>query len=195
MSLPLRLGIELNAIPNQVPYLKPETELVARWTQRIGDAGFKIGIVWQGNPQVSDDAGRSFPLAGLAPLGRLPGVRLIALQKHDGLDQLMHLPPGAAVQTLGEEFDSGPDAFIDTAAVMSNLDLIVTADTATAHLAGALGRPAWVALQYVPDWRWLLDRQDSPWYPTLRLFRQQSAGDWTSVFSAMESELRTLLAR
>jgi tetratricopeptide (TPR) repeat protein len=194
MSLPLRLAADLGPIPNQVPYLKPEPELVAHWTQRIGDAGFKIGIVWQGNPQVRNDAGRSFPLAALAPLSRLPGVRLIALQKHDGLDQLMRLPPGTAVETLGEEFDSGADAFIDTAAVMSNLDLIVTADTATAHLAGALARPAWVALEYVPDWRWLLDRNDSPWYPTLRLFRQQSAGDWKSVFSAIESELRALLA-
>jgi tetratricopeptide (TPR) repeat protein len=122
-----------------------------------------------------------------------PGVRLISLQKHHGLDQLANLPAGAKVETLGEDFDSGPDAFIDTAAAMSNLDLIITADTSTAHLAGALGCPTWVALKYVPDWRWLLDRNDSPWYPTMRLFRQETPGDWKLVFSTIEQELRSLL--
>ena len=109
-------------------------------------------------------------------------MRLISLQKHHGLDQLTNLPPGATVESLGDEFDSGPDAFIDTAAVMSNLDLIITSDTSIAHLAGALGRPTWVALKYVPDWRWLLDRDDSPWYPTMRLFRQETPGNWRFVF-------------
>jgi ADP-heptose:LPS heptosyltransferase len=132
-------------------------------------------------------------LADLAPLGRLPGVRLISLQKHHGLDQLMNLPDGMTVETLGDDFDSGPDAFMDTAAAMSNLDLIITADTSIAHLAGALERPAWVVLKYVPDWRWLLDRDDSPWYPTLRLFRQDSDGDWKSAIAKMERELRALL--
>jgi ADP-heptose:LPS heptosyltransferase len=94
------------------------------------------------------------------------------------------------VETLGDDFDGGPDAFIDTAAVMECLDLVITADTAAAHLAGALGRPTWVALKHMPDWRWLLDRADSPWYPTIRLFRQPKPGDWTSVFAAMEAELR-----
>ena len=193
MSLPLRFDTDLKSIPNQVPYLKAEEDLAARWKQIIGEAGFKIGIAWQGNPQGKADRGRSFPLSALVPLSRLPGVRLISLQTHHGLDQLTNLPAGAKVETLGEGFDNGPDAFVDTAAIMSHLDLIITSDTSIAHLAGALARPTWVALKYVPDWRWLLDREDSPWYPAARLFRQKTAGDWTSVFSAIEQEIRTLL--
>ena len=99
------------------------------------------------------------------------------------------------VETFADGFDNGPDAFIDTAAIMSNLDLIITSDTSIAHLAGALGRPIWVALKHVPDWRWLLDRQDSPWYPTMRLFRQQTPGDWKFVFAKIAQELRSLMSR
>src|SRR5262249_19844750 len=109
-------------------------------------------------------------LAEFSVLSRLPNVRLISLQKNFGLDQLTSLPAGARVEVLGDEFDGGPDAFVDTAAVMANLDLIVSADISIGHLAGALGRPAWVGLPYIPDWRWLLDREDTPWYPTMRLF-------------------------
>jgi ADP-heptose:LPS heptosyltransferase len=109
------------------------------------------------------------------------------------LGQLAGLQKETKIETLADVFDDGSDAFIDTAAVMSSLDLIITSDTAIAHLAGALGRPAWVALRYVPDWRWLLDRDDSPWYPTLRLFRQPQRDDWTSVFAKIERELRALL--
>src|SRR5262249_57222023 len=116
------------------------------------------------------------------PLSRLPGVRLISLQKHHGLDQLARLPADCKIETLGDDFDSGPDAFVDTAAVLDSLDLIITSDTSIAHLAGALARPTWVALKHVPDWRWMLDRKDSPWYPKMRLFRQPRLGDWENVF-------------
>ena len=98
------------------------------------------------------------------------------------------------VETLGDDFDDGPDAFIDTAAVMMSLDLVVTSDTSIAHLAGALGRPVWVALKFMPDWRWMLGRDDSPWYPTMRLFRQRSPGDWEGVFAAMVRALRKQVA-
>ena len=121
-------------------------------------------------------------------------MRLISLQKDHGLDQLTNLPSDITVETLGDEFDSGPDAFIDTAAVMSNLDLIITSDTSIAHLAGALGYPTWVALKYVPDWRWLLDREDSPWYPSLRLFRQAAPGDWEGVLRRAAGELARFCA-
>jgi tetratricopeptide (TPR) repeat protein len=194
MSLPLWFGTELSSIPNAVPYLSGEQALVAVWKKKIGEAGFKIGIAWQGAPGVAIDQGRSVPLSEFAPLARIPGVRLISLQKAHGLEQLGSLPNDVAIETLGKEFDGGADAFIDTAAVMSHLDLIVTSDTSIAHLAGALARPTWVALKYVPDWRWLLDRDDSPWYPTMRLFRQQTAGDWPSVFAKIEQELRSRLA-
>ena len=193
MSLPLWFGTDLNSIPDQIPYLKPEADLAARWKRRIGDQGFKIGIAWQGNPAGKIDRGRSYPLSELVPLARIPGVRLISLQKYHGLDQLAHLPSDVTVETLGDDFDSGQDAFIDTAAVMSHLDLIITLDSSIAHLAGALGCRTWVALKYVPDWRWLLDRDDSPWYPSLRLFRQETDGDWKSVFSRMAKELGSLL--
>src|SRR5258707_11874889 len=98
------------------------------------------------------------------------------------------------VETLGAEFDQGPDAFVDTAAVNANLDLVITSDTSIAHLAGALGRPVWISLKQVPDWRWLLDRNDSPWYPTARLFRQRQRGDWAEVFERMARELSTMVA-
>src|SRR5262249_12229316 len=114
-------------------------------------------------------------------------------QKNFGLDQIARLPAGTHVEVLGDEFDGGPDAFIDTAAVMANLDLVVSADISIGHLAGALGRPAWVGLSYIPDWRWLLDREDSPWYPTMRLFRQEKDRNWNSVFSRIEKAMHRRL--
>ena len=194
MSLPLQFGTDLQSIPNQVPYLEPEADLEARWKKRIGNHGFKIGIAWQGKPQGSIDRGRSIPLVEFSPLARVPGVRLISLQKHLGLDQIRSLPSDVAVETLGDDFDDSPDAFIDTTAVMRHLDLVITSDTSIAHLAGALARPTWVALKQVPDWRWLLERQDNPWYPTMRLFRQRTDGDWRGVFADIEQELKLLLA-
>jgi tetratricopeptide (TPR) repeat protein len=195
MDLPLCFHTSLSSIPNETPYLRAEEDLVGRWKERIGGDGFKIGIAWQGNPQGTVDQGRSIPLEEYVPLSRLPGARLISLQKLHGLDQLARLPAGAKIESLGDDFDAGPDAFVDTAAVMENLDLIITSDTSIAHLAGALGRPTWIALKYVPDWRWLLDRDDSPWYPTVRLFRQAERGNWNSVFAKIERELRSLLGQ
>ena len=154
--------------------------------------GFKIGIGWQGNPNGQDNH-KDIPLEEFIPLTRIPKVRLISLQYRDGVDQLARLPADVKIETLGDDFDSGPDAFIDTAAVMANLDLIISSCTSIPHLAGALGRPTWVVLKHVPDWRWLLDREDSPWYPTMRLFRQPERDDWTSVFSKIERALRSLL--
>jgi tetratricopeptide (TPR) repeat protein len=192
MSLPYRFNTDLASIPGQVPYLHAEPALVARWKESIGEHGFKIGIAWHGNPRTLD-AAKFVPLQEFLPLARIAGVRLISLQYRDGLDQLARLPPDARIETLGEDFNSGPDGFIDTAAVMCNLDLVITCDTSIAHLAGALARPTWIALKQVPDWRWMLEREDSPWYPTARLFRQPAAGDWTSVFQSVERELRSTL--
>jgi ADP-heptose:LPS heptosyltransferase len=114
---------------------------------------------------------------------------LISLQKNHGLDQLSVLPADMRIETLGEDFDSGPDAFIDTAAVMENLDLVVSCDTSIAHLAGAMGKPTLLALKSVPDWRWLLDRSDSPWYPSLRLYQQKNPKDWRPVFEEICAEV------
>lgn len=118
-----------------------------------------------------------------------PGLTLISLQKYDGAEQLAHLPPGMTVETLGAEFDAGSDAFADCAAVMMNLDVVISSDTAAAHLAGALGRPVWIVLKHVPDWRWMMDREDTPWYPTARLFRQARRDDWDEVFERIAGEL------
>jgi len=182
MSLPSAFRTTLSAVPSDIPYLVPEAPLVANWQQRIGHQGLKIGICWQGNPASDVEFGRSAPLRCFHPIGAIPDVRLISLQKTHGLDQLTDLPAGMTVETLGDDFDSGADAFIDTAAIMSTLDLIITSDTSVAHLAGALGCPVWVVLKHVPDWRWMLDRSDSPWYPTMTLYRQDNRDDWGSVF-------------
>ena len=191
MSLPLAFGTTLASLPQESGYLRAEPERVAHWRERIGAEGLRIGVVWQGSTlPYALPLQRSFPLAALDRISRLPGVRLISLQKHNGLDQLAKLPAGMAVETLGEAFDLGPDAFIDTAAAMACCDLVVTMDTSVAHLAGALGLRTWVALPYISDWRWLIDRTDSPWYPSARLFRQPSRGDWPGVFADMEAALR-----
>jgi hypothetical protein len=171
------------------PYLTADPGLVGAWQARIGAHGRKVGIAWQGNPASPAEHGRSIPLREFLPLARVPGIRLISLQKHHGLEQLAAKPEELRLETLGEEFDAGPDAFVDTAAVMECLDLIVTSDTSVAHLAGALGRPVWVGLQHVPDWRWLLEGEECLWYPTMRLFRQASRGDWASVFARMVEQL------
>ena len=159
------------------------------WAERIGAAGFKVGVVWQGNPNPEADRARSFPLAALAPLAGIAGVRLISLQKGYGEEQLAGLPSGMRVESLGPDFDAGSDAFVDTAAAMTQCDLIVTCDTSIAHLAGALARPVWVALKSDAEWRWMRERADSPWYPTMRLFRQSQRGVWSDVVDAMAREL------
>jgi hypothetical protein len=173
-------------VPVEPPYLFAEPERVAVWRQRIGAGGVRVGINWQGFSGRFEDDGRSMPLAAFAPLASVPGVRLISLQKGEGEEQVAGC--GFPVEVL-ERLDAGPDAFLDTAAVMMGLDLVVTSDTSIAHLAGALGRPVWVALRFVPDWRFMLGRSDSPWYPTMRLFRQVRDGDWGPVFDAMAEAL------
>jgi hypothetical protein len=151
--------------------------------------------VWQGNPDPEADRARSLPIMALAPLAGIAGVRLISLQKGAGEEQLSNLPPSLRVETLGANFDAGPDAFVDTAAAMTCLDLVVTCDTSVAHLAGALAVPVWVALKSDAEWRWLIGRADSPWYPTMRLFRQTRRGVWSDVFEAMAGELVPLAER
>jgi tetratricopeptide (TPR) repeat protein len=194
MSLPLAFDTGLDSIPSGTPYLHPEPERVSQWRERIGGLGLKIGINWQGNKLSPADRGRSFPLRLFERLATIPRVRLISLQVGPGKEQLLDAPPSMHLEELGNDFDGGPDAFLDSAAVMQCLDLVITSDTAIAHLAGALARPAWVALQQVPDWRWLRRGADCPWYPTLRLFRQERRGRWDEVFESIHSELASMLA-
>lgn len=187
-SIPLAAGMTVDTIPAPDHYLTAEPDRIARWKARLGDHGMRIGIAWRGREMLLGEEGKSFPLAAAAPLAQIPGVRLIALQKNAGTEQLADLPPGMTVEHF-DDFDDGPDAFLDTAAIMTHCDLVISADSSPAHLAGALGRPCWVALKHVPDWRWFLGRDDTPWYPHTRLFRQPRAGDWRSAFEAMASEL------
>jgi len=194
-SLPRAFGTRLETIPAAVPYLSAEPALREKWLKRIGAEDFKVGIVWQGNPDPEADRGRSMPLTAIAPLAAIAGVRLISLQKGFGEQQLANLPPSFQVETLGADFDAGADAFVDTAATMACLDLVVTCDTSVAHLAGALAVPVWVALKRDAEWRWLIERADSPWYPTMRLFRQLYRGVWSNVFEAMAGELAQLVER
>ena len=140
------------------------------------------------------DLGRSFLLRLFEGLSAVPGVRLISVHKGEGASQLESLPDGMRVQDAAAQFDSGRDGLLDAAAVIALCDLVITSDTAIAHLAGALGAPAWLALKRTPDWRWMMERPDSPWYPSLRLYRQPVDGDWDSVFAAMERDLRAMLA-
>jgi tetratricopeptide (TPR) repeat protein len=188
MSMPLQLGTTLANVPANVPYLAPDPARVKRWRDELNAfPGFKVGIVWQGNTMNAADRFRSAPLAHFAPLARVDGVRLIGLQVGTGRDQLAAVADRFDLIDLGGRFD--PANFEDAAAVVKSLDLVITVCTGMAHLAGALAAPAWVALTYAADWRWLVDREDSPWYPTLRLFRQKRRGDWDDVFQCMAAEL------
>jgi ADP-heptose:LPS heptosyltransferase len=191
-SLPGLFRTSLETIPASIPYLAAEPALVAKWKEKLGEHGFKIGIAWRSSAHGAS-IGKTFSPAHFEGLSKFPGVRLISLQKADESAELNDLPPGMVVEQLGPEFDSGPDAFVDSAAVMASLDLVISSDTGLAHLAGALGRPVWVALKYVPDWRWMLDRADTPWYPTMRLFRQTAAGDWASAFAEIEAAMPEVL--
>lgn len=192
MSLPVILKTTLATIPSKPAYIRPEQARIEKWRSKIGAHGFKIGISWKGSSGAID-AGRSIPLSHFLPLGNIPDVRLISLQKFEGLYQLQILHGETRIETLGDDFDAGPDAFVDSAAVMSLCDLVITSDTAIAHLAGALGVPTWVGLKQTPDWRWLLDRTDSPWYPSMRLYRQKMPDDWNGVFDEIQADLHRLL--
>jgi hypothetical protein len=195
MSLGYVCGTRVETIPGEVPYLAAEDALVARWRERLAGPGLKVGIRWQGSVGFSADRLRSVRLADFSPLAAISGVRLISLQSFDGLDQLKGLPKGMAIESLGDAIahPDEEDGFAQIAAVMANLDLIVTVDTAIGHVAGALALPVWTAVRFQPEWRWLEERSDTPWYPTMRLFRQQATGDWRQVTNEMAAELRKLV--
>lgn len=190
MSVPHVL--RLPSVSVEKPYLAAELERMEHWRQALGANGFRIGIAWRGNPKAPGPS-RAIPLRVYAPLSRIPGVRLISLQRNATAGELAGLPDGMTVETLGGTFDAGADAFLDTAAVMMSLDLVITSDTSIAHLAGALGRPVWIALRHVPDWRWMVRGEVTPWYSTARVFKQTHAGDWDGVFAGIAAELARLV--
>src|ERR1044072_4057537 len=180
VSVPGCLGITPETIPVSVPYMAADPQRRAAWQKKLG-GGFKIGISWQGSPTIVHDRGPSLPLAAFAALADVPDVRLISLQKRPGAEQIANVPFRGRNEQVLDVSDTGDNAFLDTVALVDTLDLVVTSDSMNAHLAGALGQPAFVALRKIPDWRWLLGRDDCPWYPSARLFRQTTDGDWRDV--------------
>lgn len=188
LSLPGYCQMGSGNLPAQIPYLWAPLPRVAHWQARLPTHGLRVGVVWKGNPLFENDADRSLPsLAMLLPLSRAKDVCFISLQKGAGQDEALAPPPGMNLLALGHELAD----FADTAALVGCLDLVISVDTAVAHLAGALGRPCWVLLpDYKTDWRWLTDREDSPWYPgVMRLFRQPPGGGWESVVATVADEL------
>jgi Flp pilus assembly protein TadD len=194
LSLPALFDTTLATVPATVPYLSAEPALVEQWRAELRTApGFKIGIVWSGNPKHKENRARSMPLTYFSRLAEVPGVQLISLQKGAGSEQLREQSTRFPILDLGSRLDETTGAFVDTAAVMRNLDLVVCCDTAVAHLAGALGVPVWLALSFSPDWRWGLQREHCPWYPTARLFRQPERENWAEVFTQIQAALRERL--
>lgn len=194
LQLPRALGISPENFVPRMPYLAAEPERVAYWRARLGSHGFSVGIAWQGNADPRIDQGRSAPLAAFAPLAEIPDVRLISLQKGPGQTQIGSVAFAHAVEELGPEFDAGPDAFLDTAAVMQSLDLVVSVDTSVAHLAGALNRPVMILLKRLgAHWAWLYGRTDSLFYPSARLYRQRTPGDWTELMQRVAGDVKARL--
>jgi Flp pilus assembly protein TadD len=209
MSLPAIFGTTMATVPSTIPYLFNDPVVLERWESELTGAvraadgpaewsaggprrkPFLIGVAWQGSPDHLNDRFRSFPLACLAPLAERPGVRLVSLQIDHGVEQVRSFAGRFPVIELKK---SRPRDFLDTAAIVSQLDLVITPDTAVAHLAGGLGVPVWTALSTIAEWRWMLDREDSPWYPTMRLFRQTKLGDWDTVSARMAEALDGVLA-
>ena len=194
LSLPLAFqNIGDTAIPTE-SYIKAGQARIEKWRSHFNNGGFNIGINWQGNANLKIDIGRSFPLALFEGVASFSKVKLFSLQKNEGTEQLNNLPKEMVIESFGEDVDS-EGAFLDTAAIIKSLDLVITSDTAVAHLAGALGCRVWLVLKWVPDWRWMLDEDSSSWYPSMRLFRQNKADDWEGVFDKIESELNLLVQK
>ena len=187
LSLPRIFQTRLESVPADVPYLRVEPELEAKWRARLGSLrGRKVGICWRGNPLTRHDSWRSTALSYFEPAADLEEVHLVSLQKGKGSEEIASSWLRGSLVDLEAELTD----LAETAAAIAQLDLVVTVDTCIAHLAGALAKPVWVLLHHFPDWRWLLDRDDSPWYPTMRLFRQPRMRDWESVFRRVHAELR-----
>jgi tetratricopeptide (TPR) repeat protein len=187
LSLPLVFDTTHENIPSKVPYITVDSSLIQKWKNRLkcNDSQYKIGLAWAGRPNDMNDFNRSCSLMFFSPLTQLD-ITFYSLQKGEASEEVKNPPKGMKLIDYTEEIND----FSDTAALIENLDLVISVDTAVAHLAGALGKPVWTLLPFVPDWRWMLNREDSPWYPTMRLFRQPSLGDWESVITKILNELQ-----
>ena len=186
LSLPKIFQTEVETIPAKVPYLSPEPSLCKIWRNRfVQDGSFKVGIVWAGHPGHKNDSNRSIPLKMFEQFSRVDGVSLYSLQK----DKHDKWTDNESLRMFTKDFGPEISDFSDTAAIMDNLDLVISVDTSVVHLAGAMGKQVWNLVPFCPDFRWLLETESSPWYPTMRLFRQPAPGDWNSVFQKVVSAL------
>jgi tetratricopeptide (TPR) repeat protein len=191
LSLPLAFGTELTTIPAKVPYIRPYEERVAKWRNRLPQNGrLRVGVCWSGTDRHSNNRHRSLTLDRFTTILSVPGVDFVSLQREIEQSETAILSD-YAVTELGHEFDD----FADTAAVVSMLDLVISVDTSVAHLAGAMAKAVAVLIPFSPDFRWLLDRTDSPWYPTMRLFRQTAIGDWSDPLDRLRKELSGVAAQ
>jgi len=190
VSLPRLLGTDPSSIPGGVPYLRPDPALARTWRARLDRwPGPRVGLLWGGNPRNRDDRNRSLRLETLGPLLRIPGISFFSLQVGARAGELEAAPRTAAVIDLAPQLGD----FAHTAAAVYALDLVVSVDTAVLHVAGALGRPAWLLLSSSPDWRWLMDRPDTAWYPSVRLYRQEQRGDWGPVVARLRRDLEAFI--
>jgi tetratricopeptide (TPR) repeat protein len=190
LSLPHLFGTEIDTIPNGAPYIHADAQQAALWRNRLDASQFKVGLVWAGNPNHNRDYKRSISLDLFAPLSKIENVHFYTLQKGPAALQAAKPPAGMQLIDLSAELDD----FATTAAVIANLDLVIAVDTSVVHLAGAMGKPVWTLVYSPPDWRWLLDREDSPWYPTLRLFRRELDDEWKDVIEKVALELERVVA-
>jgi Tfp pilus assembly protein PilF len=193
LTLPLVFKTTVETIPASGPYLRAEPELAEQWLKKLPpDVSHpRIGLVWAGRPENKNDRSRSMRLRDFAPLAGIKNVRWVSLQLGAAADQTRRPPPGMELLDFTSELHN----FADTAAMVANLDLVIAVDTSVAHLTGALGKPIWVLIPTMPDWRWMLGREDSPWYPTMRLFRQQQRGDWSAPVSEIAEAISNLIQK
>ncbi len=189
LDMPGLFETTLENIPCKIPYLYAEAAKTAYWRDRVDSGYFRVGLVWSGSELHGNDRNRSCPLRHFSALTKIKGVKLYGLQKDPAARQIEELAADMAVISLGEEFED----FADTAGAVENMDLVISVDTSMLHLAGAMGKAVWALLPFVPAWQWMLERPDSPWYPTMRLFRQDRQGDWRGLFEQVARMLHKLV--
>lgn len=188
LDMPYIFGTTVETIPAAIPYIFADASKAQCWSERITEGDFKIGIVWAGSPTHGNDRYRSCSLKDFARLADIAGVRLYSLQKGEAAEQIKHFADTIDVIDIGKDFED----FTDTAAAVENLDVVLSVDTSVLHLAGAMGKTVWALLPFAPDWRWMLKRADSPWYPTMKLFRQQTLGQWEPVFERIAEAIKMI---
>ncbi len=191
LTLPAIFDTKIDTIPARIPYLWAKASKVTDWRKKIETDALKVGIVWAGNPEHLNDHNRSCALKNFTRLAKIKNVKIFSLQKGPGIKQIKDWSADMELINLGQKFED----FTDTAAAIENMDLIISVDTSVIHLAGAMGKTTWALIPYESDWRWMLNREDSPWYPTIRQFRQKEYGNWEELFARVAKQLQILVSQ